>query len=40
MRETEKSGPREWRKKCLLFDKKYGFKGVKRKNQVRAETTN
>ena len=24
-REKEKSGPREWRKKCLFFDQKQGF---------------
>ena len=33
--ETEKSGPRECRKKCLIFDRKHGFWGVKRKNRVR-----
>ena len=34
-RETEKSSPREWRKKCLIFDQKRGFSGIKRKNRVR-----
>ena len=34
-RETVKSGPREWRKKCLIFDQKHGFLVVKWKKMVR-----
>ena len=35
MLKTPNSRPREWRKKCLIFDQKHGFEGVKRKNHVR-----
>ena len=35
MRETEKSGQRQWRNKLLIFDQKHGFKRVKQKNRVR-----
>ena len=29
MRETPKLGPREWSIKCLIYDQKHGFYGVK-----------
>ena len=34
-RETELSGPREWRIKYQILDLKHGFYGVKRQNWVR-----
>ena len=32
MRETEKSGPREWPINSLIFDLKHGFWGTKRQS--------